>query len=98
VILERKVTREGVEFVTPDGENRLVTHPVRAECYQHGCVVHSPSTWALSDAPYNWRPDRSIMERICSHGVGHPDLDSADYLTRHGREHENIHACCGCCS
>ena len=37
----------------------------------------------------HWRYDRSFMERICVHGVGHPDPDSADA--------DPLHACDGCC-
>lgn len=95
--LERRETENGVEFVSPDGEYRLGgIHAESAECHQYGCVVHSPSTWALSDAPYNWR--RGIFERICEHGVGHTDIDTADWLTRHGRGAEAIHGCDGCCA
>jgi hypothetical protein len=98
MILERRETDAGVEFVSPDGEYRLSgIHKETADCHAYGCVVHSPSTWALSDAPLNWRTDRGIFERICEHGIGHPDLDSADWLIRHGRESEAIHGCDGCC-
>lgn len=38
----------------------------------------------------HWRDDRSFMERICPHGVGHPDPDD---------EHADpIHGCDGCCN
>jgi hypothetical protein len=36
------------------------------------------------------RFDRSFMERICVHGVGHPDPDSAGA--------DPLHACDGCCT
>lgn len=98
MILVRRETEGGVQFISPDGEWRLSgIHPETAECHQYGCVIHSPSTWALSEAPLNWRTDRGIFERICEHGCGHPDADSADWLMRHGRAVENVHGCCGCC-
>lgn len=100
MIMQRRETENGVEFVSLDGEYRLTNvHPETAECHQHGCVVHSPSTWALSEAPLNWRTDRGIFERICEHGVGHPDIDTVDWLMRHGRGAEAAHGCCGygCC-
>ena len=40
--------------------------------------------------PQLWREDRRIMERICPHGVGHPDPD--DVLNQ-----DRVHGCDGCC-
>jgi hypothetical protein len=101
MILERIEDADGsIQFVSPDGEHKLSgIHQPAPDCYQHGCVIHSPSqNWSLANAPYNWRTDRGIMERLCEHGVGHPDIDSADYNTRIGRSFENSHGCCGCCA
>ena len=44
----------------------------------------------MRDWPQHFRDDRGIMERICPHGVGHPDPD--DYLAGDG-----MHGCDGCC-
>lgn len=71
-----------------------------ALCEGRGCAVHNhPSDHALKDAPLNWREDRGILERICEHGVGHPDLDAALYLASIGKGFENVHGCCAerCC-
>ena len=42
-----------------------------------------------------------MMERICPHGVGHPDPDHLSFLERlFGEEttrHESVHGCDGCC-
>lgn len=63
-----------------------------------GCAVHNrPSDHPLKSAPLNWREDRNILERICEHGIGHPDFDSATYLTKIGNGYENVHGCDGCC-
>ena len=35
------------------------------------------------------------MERICDHGIGHPDPD--EFRIRNG-EDDGIHGCDGCCS
>lgn len=68
-------------------------------CVGRGCGIHDhPSDHPLSDAPMSWRADRNILERICEHGVGHPDADSADYLRSINRAFENIHGCDGCCT
>lgn len=67
-------------------------------CEGRGCAVHNhPTDHPLKNAPLNWREDRGILERICEHGVGHPDADSANYLSSIGRGYENYHACCMCC-
>lgn len=97
------------ERVLIDGEWSIVgngwmltnTHKQSSDCDENGCMLHNPSKEHhvnVESWPYNWRTDRGIMERICSHGVGHPDPDSAKFLRRIGREVENIHGCCGCCS
>jgi len=67
-------------------------------CEGRGCAIHNhPSDHALKNAPMLWREDRGILERICQHGVGHPDYDSAIYLASIGQEVENVHGCDGCC-
>lgn len=71
-----------------------------ALCADRGCAIHDhPSDFYLNTAPMNWREDRGILERICEHGVGHPDLDAAKYLKSIGQGYQNIHGCCheGCC-
>lgn len=80
----------------PDGSKMTNIHPVSDECLEFGCVVHSPTPGPMSNFPYNWRMDRGIMERICPHGIGHPDSDSAAYFERTGRGYENVHGCDGC--
>lgn len=76
----------------------LRTHPAEPDCYQYGCSVHSPSTTHMSEWPMNWRTDRAVMERICEHGVGHPDPDSAEFFIRRGMAYLNIHGCDFCCT
>ena len=72
---------------------------VPAACEGRGCAIHNhPSDHPLNGAPLNWRTDRGILERICEHGIGHPDRDSADYLSSIGKGYENVHGCDGCCN
>lgn len=69
-----------------------------ALCADRGCAIHNhPSEHRLMNAPLNWREDRGILERICEHGVGHPDYDSALYLDSIGESVQNIHGCDFCC-
>lgn len=55
------------------------------------CCIHNPSDHHMVTWPQNWRADRALMERVCPHGVGHPDPDG---LFRDG---DDVHGCDGCC-
>lgn len=58
------------------------------------CAIHSPSEHHMRTWPLHWRADRGIMERVCSHGIGHPDPDDIKIRMRNG---DGIHGCDGCC-
>lgn len=58
-------------------------------CEGQHCVIHHPSDHHMREWPLNWRDDRKLMERICPHGVGHPDPDDINI--------DHIHGCDGCC-
>jgi hypothetical protein len=62
------------------------------KCKEKHCVIHNPSDHVLRDAPTHWREDRRIMERMCEHGIGHPDPDNINM-----RDVDWIHGCDGCC-
>jgi len=47
--------------------------------------------------PQHWRSDRAIMERICPHGIGHPDPDEYKLNGKSGWA-EAVHGCDGCCT
>jgi len=88
-------------YVTGTGQ-RLVNVHKEEDCIGRHCVIHNPSPHYMADYPTNWRADRGIMERICEHGVGHPDPDDMEFirLTR-GEESahvESVHGCDGCCT
>ncbi len=59
------------------------------KCKGEHCPIHKMSDHHMRGWPQHWRNDRGIMERICEHGVGHPDPD--DPCT------DKIHGCDGCC-
>jgi len=63
-------------------------------CVEEYCTLHERSNHSMREFPQHWRGDRGIMERICTHGIGHPDPD--DYRFLNG-EDDGIHGCCGCC-
>lgn len=75
----------------------FLTHN-RKYCVGQYCSIHNPSGHPLKDAPMNWRDDRGIMERICEHGIGHPDPDDTEYRRRNNLwDSSGSHACDGCC-
>ena len=68
-------------------------------CKGEICVIHNPTEHHMRDWPMNWRGDRGLIERICPHGVGHPDPDQIPRWAAMGRITEGTHGCCqdGCC-
>lgn len=63
-------------------------------CRGDFCTLHNRSDHSMRGFPQHWRDDIGIMERICLHGIGHPDPD--EFLIRNG-EFLGIHGCDGCC-
>lgn len=65
-----------------------------ALCEGRPCCVHNPSDHHMRDWPQHYRTDTKVTERICSHGVGHPDPDQ----TWPKDDPHWVHGCDGCCS
>ncbi len=82
------------------GGEILHTH-LPATCKGQACSVHNPSDHHMAKWRQHWRSDRKIMERLCPHGVGHPDPDEMSFLKKRlpKREFEThgVHGCDGCC-
>lgn len=77
----------------------LTTHGPEV-CVGQKCCVHDPSDHPLKDAVLHWRADRGLMERICDHGIGHPDPDDLDHKKREHTDYDSavgVHGCDGCC-
>jgi hypothetical protein len=85
-------------FRTGVGQN-IVVHARNAGCDEQ-CVIHNPSDHVMKDFPTNWRADRGLMERMCPHGVGHPDPDDLAFKLKVDPEatHWGVHGCDGCCT
>ena len=77
------------------GTGQVISVHNKKDCNGQPCPIHNPSDHCMRDFPTHWRDDRGIMERICPHGVGHPDPD--DLRIRNG-EDSGVHGCDGCCS
>lgn len=67
-------------------------------CEGRHCIIHNPVHTHMDDWPLHWRDDRGIFERICPHGVGHPDPSEFDFWAEIGRDWEQVHGCDGCCA
>lgn len=79
------------ERVTLENSKEVLWVHRKKECKGQACPIHRRSKHHMRKWPQHWRP--SLMERICPHGIGHPDPDDlmADsWSTRH--------SCDGCCS
>lgn len=87
-----------MEWTIPGTDIVLTNVHDPGKCAGEHCVVHNPSNHHMKDLPLHWRNDRGIFERICTHGIGHPDPDQHDYWRMLGLEHEGIHGCDGCCA
>ena len=74
-------------LVRLQGRESIVAHGVR-KC-ERPCPIHWPSGHHMRSWPQHWRADRGIVERVCDHGIGHPDPDD--------RSRDKIHGCDGCC-
>ena len=84
-------------YITGTGQHILV-HPA-SQCKGENCCIHNPSDHHMKEWPTHWRSDRYMMERICPHGVGHPDPDDLAFRKRMGYgDSDGIHGCDGCCA
>jgi hypothetical protein len=87
------------QFETSNGMTVSVHN--KGDCLGDVCVIHSPSNHHMRDWYLLWRGDRMIFERLCVHGVGHPDPDQYDYwqsvLGPDDVAAMSSHGCCGCC-
>ena len=65
-----------------------------ASCHETYCTLHNRSNHSMRSFPQEWRGDILLMERICPHGIGHPDPDDHVLINYPDM---GIHGCDGCC-
>ena len=77
-------------------EERITQVHSAGKCAGEHCVIHNKSGHCMRAFPQHWRIDTGMMERICPHGTGHPDIDNP-WPESDARW---VHGCCqdGCCS
>lgn len=78
---------------TDDFGTKLFDVHEQWQCLGNYCTIHKPSDHLMRGMKQRWRSDRALMERVCEHGVGHPDPDEIG-LEESGR---GVHGCDGCC-
>jgi hypothetical protein len=87
-----------VGHVTDVRQLRLTgVHPESSCAEQSACAMHNPTDHHMRGWEVIWRYDRGILERICQHGIGHPDPDQFPYWDANGMEAEAVHGCDLCC-
>jgi hypothetical protein len=90
------------EYVTGTGQVIRHVHDPGL-CAGRPCVVHAPSEHHMRDWPTNFRTGGPFdikgphMERVCPHGIGHPDPDDLAFHKSEGRDY-GVHGCDGCCT
>jgi len=96
--------------IYPKGIEKTIHSP--EVCRLEACSFHNPSNHGMETWDINIR-ETTLTERLCPHGIGHPDPDSvpwmheifcAMYPLDEDEKHELndchwwIHGCDGCCS
>lgn len=79
-------------------------------CEGDVCCLHNPSDHHMKTWPTTFRSDRAVRvryrvfvltERVCEHGIGHPDPDSLDFARSLGgrqfAQAQAVHGCDRCC-
>lgn len=65
------------------------------------CPFDKPSDHKMVGWPMDIRLDafaRGLVERMCPHGVGHPDPDSVQFMVTASKQRSwGTHGCDGCC-
>lgn len=88
--------------VVHSGYIPTVHSPADCESGPHrkaGCWIHRPSAHKMTDWPVEWDDFASVAERLCSHGIGHPDPDHLAYAMELApRPGQAEHSCDGCCA
>ena len=75
--------------------NELISHVHdRMDCMGPVCTLHNPTDHHMRNMRLHYRHDRYLFERICEHGVGHPDPDTRSGL---GEYLADGHGCDFCC-
>ena len=92
----RKMGKTLLETYTT-GTGQFIKVHTKQDCVGPFCCIHNPSQHHMREWPTHWRTDRYLMERVCPHGIGHPDPDHIAHLPQVVQDSESVHGCDGCC-
>lgn len=82
------------EFVAANGTIKVHS---QQDCRGPVCPIHNPTPHHMREWKMIWRGDRQIFERLCEHGIGHPDPDDQEAKLYIQGFMDGIHGCDGCC-
>lgn len=69
----------------------------KVDCKGRHCVIHNPSDHHMKEWAIIFR-ETGLAERLCIHGIGHPDPDSMIFMESiRPNGCWGIHGCDGCC-
>lgn len=90
------IERGDLQYTEVEGIGLVGVHDP-ARCEGERCVIHNPTDHHMRAFNLIWRDDRGLFERICPHGIGHPDPDQFEFWKKVGMEYMGVHGCDGCC-
>ncbi len=93
---------QGAEREPIDRQNGSLAQLTDLVNIAHPCPWHAPSKHHMRTWPRVIRFEKyGMVERICVHGIGHPDVDSLAFIGKYiaAGPHPSlgIHGCDGCC-
>lgn len=81
---------------TDDNDVKWWVHRWKRSCADEGCAIHAPTKHHMNDWPMIMRGD-TLIERLCEHGIYHPDPDSLKFFHKVGKFEIGEHHCDACC-
>lgn len=88
--MERKI----MEYSQLENSSISLNTHEENKCDGEVCTIHKRTNHHMRSFRQFYRFDRGIMERICPHGIGHPDPDDISVIN--GTD-DGVHGCDGCC-
>jgi len=95
-LLEEVIASASDTFTDSTGL-KIQTHHSR-DCKGENCSIHNPSSHKLDKARQVWDDENKLMQRVCEHGLKHPDFDDVKF-NKDAKSNANYgkHNCDGCC-
>lgn len=90
--------RVGTRVIMPNGQVLVDIHSINL-CASYACSIHHPSQHLMVGMLQVYDFDKKLMQRVCNHGVKHPDPDDRALHLRSKDGFDLSHTCCSkhCC-